>query len=152
MPVGNMAGWSLALIGLSFLVVGCAAAKRPDNLGVKDGQLAPCPNSPNCVSSQESRDGKKVEPIALGNDADAGWTRLKRVVIGMDRVTVIADESDYLHVEFRTKLMKFVDDVELYRAPGAKVTHIRSASREGYSDLGVNKKRVKAIQKAFKGS
>ncbi len=112
---------------------------RPDNLGVKDGKLADCPGTPNCVSSQSSKPQEKVEPLpAVSID------RLRQVIEGMERTKIIEQTDNYLYAEFATKLMGFVDDVEFYH-DGAAI-QVRSASRLGKSDLGLNRKRVEEIR------
>src|SRR6267143_5965072 len=86
--------------------------RRPTNLGVKDGRLAPCKRTPNCVSSQADPADREhyIAPIAFrGSMQD-----LRRAVESMERATVISAERNYLYAEFRTKLMRYVDDVELY--------------------------------------
>lgn len=135
-----------ALPGLANLFAG----QRPNNLGVKDGKLAPCPNSPNCVSSQ-APDGDaehKIAPLTYSNAAEA-MTQLKQVIASMERTRIIEATDTYLYAEFETKLMGFVDDVEFYLDPTAQVIQVRSASRLGQSDLGVNRKRVEEIRQKF---
>jgi uncharacterized protein (DUF1499 family) len=121
---------------------------RPDTLGVKDGKLAACPGTPNCVSSQAATGDAehKVEAIAFTSSASEAFTKLKSLVQGMERAAVINEGSNYLYAEFTSGLMGFVDDVEFYVDDSAKVIHVRSASRLGQSDLGVNRKRVEEIR------
>lgn len=114
---------------------------RPNNLGVKDGKLAACPGTPNCVNSQSDGDKEKIEPLPAVSMAE-----IKGVVEGMERTTIIEQTDNYLYAEFKSKLMGYVDDVEFYRDSGANVVHVRSASRLGKSDLGVNRKRVEEIR------
>jgi uncharacterized protein (DUF1499 family) len=123
------------------------SGKRPTNLGVKDGQLAPCPGTPNCVSSQtpESDSEHQIVAIAYKSPATA-LLNLKSVIEGMERTKIIDATDDYLYVEFTSGLMGFVDDVEFYLDSGAGVLQVRSASRLGQSDLGVNRKRVEEIR------
>jgi uncharacterized protein (DUF1499 family) len=118
--------------------------KRPTNLGVKDGRLAPCKPTPNCVSSQADASDREhyIAPIAFrGSMQD-----LRRAVESMERATVISAERNYLYAEFRTKLMRYVDDVELYYDEKQGVVHVRSASRLGRRDFGVNRNRVEALR------
>ena len=123
--------------------------KRPKNLGVTGGQLAPCPNKPNCVSSQASDKAHHVSPLSANGGAGAAMQKLKTIVQGIPRTTVIESRPDYLYAEFATQLMGFVDDVEFYH--DGQSIHVRSASRLGYSDMGVNRKRVETIRAAFGG-
>lgn len=119
---------------------------RPTNLGVKDGKLAACPASPNCVSSQAATADKEhyIEPLPGGDDA--AMERLKGVIEGMERTKIISAREDYLYAEFTSALMGFVDDVEFYRDATSGTIQVRSASRLGQSDLGVNRKRVEEIR------
>lgn len=117
------------------------AGKRPDNLGVKDGKLASCPGTPNCVNSQSDNPQSKIEPLPAVAIAD-----LRKVIEGMEGSKIIEQTDNYLYAEFKTKLMGFVDDVEFYLEPNENVIHVRSASRLGKSDLGVNRKRIETIR------
>ncbi|MCC0178473.1 DUF1499 domain-containing protein [Waterburya agarophytonicola K14] len=115
--------------------------ERPNNLGVKDGKLAACPGSPNCVNSQSDGGKEKIEPLPGVSIAE-----IKGVVEGMERTTIIEETDSYLYAEFKSNLMGFVDDVEFYLDSTANVVHVRSASRLGKSDAGVNRKRVEEIR------
>ncbi|MBR8828047.1 MAG: DUF1499 domain-containing protein [Gomphosphaeria aponina SAG 52.96 = DSM 107014] len=117
------------------------AGKRPHNLGVKEGKLTPCPGSPNCVNSQSSDPQAKIEPLP-----PVAIAVLRKIIEGMERTKIIEERENYLYAEFKTKLMGFVDDVEFYLDQDADVIHVRSASRLGQSDLGVNRKRIEAIR------
>ena len=117
------------------------SGKRPTNLGVKNGKLAPCPGSPNCVNSQSQDPKSKIEPLPTVAIAD-----LRKVLESMERTTIVEQTENYLYAEFKSKLMGYVDDVEFYLDPNEKVMHVRSASRLGQSDLGVNRKRVEEIR------
>ena len=114
---------------------------RPTNLGAKDGKLAPCPGSPNCVCSQSEDPQFKIDPLPYVSIAD-----LKTIVANMERTTIIEETDNYLYTEFQSKLMGYVDDVEFYLDSDANVVHVRSASRLGKSDLGVNRKRIEEIR------
>lgn len=121
----------------------------PENLGARGGRLAPCPSSPNCVSSFE--DGEKgVEPFDFEGPPEEAMARLADRVGGMDGASIITREDVYLHVEFRTPLLGFVDDVEFLLDVDSRSIHVRSASRRGYSDFGVNRERVEAIRSTFR--
>ncbi len=121
---------------------------RPSILGVQNGQLAACPNTPNCVSSQASATDAEhsVAPIAYVGDGKTAIAKLKTIIEGSERTKIIQADDNYLYAEFASKLMGFVDDVEFYADDSAKVIHVRSASRLGQSDLGVNRKRVEEIR------
>jgi uncharacterized protein (DUF1499 family) len=124
------------------------SGKRPDNLGVKDGRLATCGRRLNCVSSQaDPADAQRyVAPIPFKGDAQAALSAARKAVERMRRATVIRQEGNYLHAEFRSKLMGFVDDVELMFDERSGVLHVRSASRLGRRDFNVNRERVEALR------
>ena len=111
--------------------------------------LSPCPTSPNCVSSQANDSKHRVAPLVFAGQADTALDRLKRVLSNEPRTTIVREEEGYLHSEARSFLFRFVDDVEFMLDIDNQVIHVRSASRAGYSDLGVNRRRVERIRKAF---
>jgi uncharacterized protein (DUF1499 family) len=123
--------------------------KRPANLGVKDGRLAPCKRTPNCVSSQaDPADAEHyIAPITFRGSMRA----LREAVESMPRATVITVDASYLYAEFRSRLMRYVDDVELYYDERAGLVHVRSASRLGRRDFGVNRKRVEELRSRLRG-
>ena len=122
------------------------AGKRPENLGVRDGKLASCPNSPNCVSSQSLDDLHKIVPLTYNSTREKALADLKSVIQSLPKTKIISESTDYLYAEFTSALMGFVDDVEFYFDPGGNIIHVRSASRLGQSDLGVNRKRIETIR------
>lgn len=124
------------------------SGRRPDNLGVKDGRLATCGRRLNCVCSQaDPGDAQRyVAPIPFKGDARAALSAARKAVERMRRATVIRHEGNYLHAEFRSRLMGFVDDVELVFDERAGVLHVRSASRLGRRDFNVNRERVEALR------
>lgn len=126
----------------------------PDTLGVTNGQLAPCPESNNCVSSQapESDDVHHVDPFAVtGDDPQAALQTLAQFVQQMPNATLITQRDDYLHAEFRSDFWGFIDDFEAVVDPDAGVIHVRSAARLGREDMGVNRQRVQQIRQRFEG-
>jgi uncharacterized protein (DUF1499 family) len=122
---------------------------KPTNLGVVDGRLAACPNSPNCVSTQATDGRHKVEAIVFDGNPDAAMRRLKAVVAAVPRMKVVTEAENYLRAEATSLIFRFRDDVEFFIDRQAKVIHFRSASRVGYSDLGANRARMERIRKAF---
>ena len=125
------------------------AGKRPTHLGVKDGQLAACPRTPNCVSSQAKSDRQRVAPLRISGEPGVAMKRLREVVNNLSGATLIEETDQYLYFECKSKILGFVDDLEFYCDAQAGVIHVRSASRLGYSDLGVNRKRVDNIRRKF---
>ena len=122
--------------------------KRPDNLGVKDGRLATCGRRLNCVSSQaDPGDAQRyVAPVPFKGSAAEAIAAARRAVESMARTRVVRAEGNYLHAEFRSKLMGYVDDLELTYDAQAGVLHVRSASRLGRRDFNVNRERVEALR------
>lgn len=127
--------------------------KRPDNIGVKEGRLAPPKSTPNCVSSQaDPADGEHyIAPIAFKGDAAAAMAAVRKAVEGMRDATIIRAEGGYLYAEYRTRLMRFVDDVEFFYDDKAGLIHVRSASRLGRRDFGVNRTRVESLRARIEG-
>lgn len=116
--------------------------RRPQNLGARDGRLAPCKRSPNCVCSQADPADREhyIAPLAFAGTIG----ELRRAIERLPRVSVIREASDYLYAEFRTPLLRFVDDVEFVKA--GSLVHVRSASRLGRRDFGVNRRRIEEIR------
>jgi len=123
--------------------------KRPDNLGARDGRLAPCKRTPNCVSSQADPSDAQhyIAPIPFRGDRAAAMAAVRKAVEAMQGATVIRDEDGYLYAEYRTRLMRFVDDVEFLYDAKAGAIQVRSASRLGRRDFGVNRARVEALRR-----
>lgn len=118
-------------------------------------KLKPCPNSPNCVSTQETRKRKRMRPIEFRQTTEYAKLKLKMLFEEkkyLSNVTLIKEEENYLHYEFKTKIGKFIDDVEFLFDEKNKVIHFRSTSRKGYGDFGKNKRRMKRIRKRYENS
>ncbi|MGH8667751.1 MAG: DUF1499 domain-containing protein [Burkholderiales bacterium] len=115
--------------------------RRPDNLGVRDGMLAACKRSPNCVSSQADPADLEHYIAPLHGTMDA----VRHAVTSFPRATLVREHKDYLYAEFRTRLLRYVDDVEFFF--DGKVIQVRSCSRLGRRDFGVNRKRVEELRK-----
>lgn len=116
-------------------------------------RFAPCPASPNCVSTQAPPDDKEhaIAPIPYTGTLANAKQRLLAVINAMPDATIKLNEPDYLHVEYRSRLMRFVDDVEFYLDDATHQIHFRSSSRLGRGDLGVNRKRMEEIRQRFAG-
>jgi uncharacterized protein (DUF1499 family) len=143
---------SLAIIlPASILIIGCASG-RPENLGIRDGRLAPCPPSPNCVSSQSTDNAHAIEPIPYSSSTPEAMASLRKIILQMKRTKIVTESNNYLHAEFASAIWRFVDDVEFSFDDHAKLIQVRSASRLGYSDFGVNRKRVEALRAAWQAS
>ena len=109
--------------------------------------LDPCPKSPNCVSSQATDRGHAIDPLRFSGDADSAWKTLKGILGGLERTAIVEESSTYLHVVSTSRIFRFVDDVEFVLEAAAGEIQVRSASRSGYSDMGVNRRRVEEIRR-----
>lgn len=125
------------------------SGSRPANLGISNGKLAACPATPNCVSSQSQDEAHSIAPLSYASAPDPAFDKLKSVVRSLPRTQIVTETDTYLYAEFTSKLMGFVDDVEFSLDPAAQVIQVRSASRLGESDLGVNRDRIQAIRAAW---
>lgn len=129
------------------LLTGCAGNKP--TLGVETGTLIPCPTNPNCVNSQVSDNEHFIEPIIVNKTQLQTKEQLIEILLDTKNAEIKAVKDDYVRVEFVSVVFRFVDDVEFYfPATNSKQTtiHVRSASRVGRSDFGVNRKRIEAIR------
>ena len=140
---------TLALLTLTGMVWGCAGTP-PDDLGIHNGQLRSCPSSPNCVNSQSPSADEEhaIAPLSYTGSQPQARDALLSILKDWPRLTLIDQRDDYIRCEFASALMGFVDDVEFYfSAPGR--IDVRSASRLGHSDFGVNRKRIEMIRQKF---
>ena len=112
-------------------------------------QLAPCPQTPNCISSETSDAHHYIKPIPYEGTVEEAKARLRQTLLSIPRVLIVHEESSYIHAECTSWLFRFTDDVEFVFDDTQKVIQVRSASRIGYSDLGVNRKRVETIRRLF---
>lgn len=137
---------SVCLFGLC--LIGCAIT-RPvfDELAVK--QLTPCPWTPNCVSTEASKEAQRVAPFVLAVDAQEAWPKLLEVLSAMDGVTIEEEQAGYVYAKFHSRVFKFVDYFEVLLVDDRQRLAVRSASRLGISDLGVNRQRVENFRKAL---
>ena len=131
--------------------MGLFSGSTPTGLGFNNGQFKPPSSKPNTVSStvEKSDIVHYIEPIAFGGDPVAVWDKLTRIVKAEAGATVITEKPDYIYAEFKSAKMGFVDDVEFALDAKANVVQVRSSSRLGVRDLGVNRKRIEAIRVAF---
>ena len=154
--------WLLIVVAaLAVLVVaagqlGWLQGTPPVDLGVRDGRLKPPSDNKNSVSSQAAlypdhpqRNHAAIAPLALQGDGPATLARIKTIVAGMAGAKLVRSDADYLYVQFTSRVLKFVDDSEFWFDPVNKVIQVRSASRIGRDDLGVNRSRVEAIRAAL---
>lgn len=125
--------------------------QRPDDLGVENGRFKPCPNTPNCVSTQANPSDKQhfIEPILFTGSAREAIQKVAKIIGQKKRTQLVAQTDTYLHAEFTIAFFGFVDDVEFYADEQTHQLHFRSASRVGRGDLGVNRRRMNQFRKEF---
>lgn len=126
-----------------------AALFASSTLGVDNGHLSVCPASDNCVVSQNADPKHAIKPIPYHVDRDAAREILLKVLTVVPRTEVVEQTDNYIHATSKSRIFKFVDDVEFYFPPNESVIHIRSASRVGDSDFGVNRRRLEQIRFAL---
>jgi len=136
---------SLALL----IFISSCSGTMPDNLGLVKGKFIDCPESPNCVSTQTTKEEAKMSPLSFNGSLEEAKQKLTQVINEYPRTKIIKQTDTYMHVEFKTKIMRFVDDVEFYFDESSKKIHFRSASRIGRSDFGLNRKRMEEVTAAF---
>lgn len=127
------------LLAIIPLLSACTG-EPPQNIGVNSGRLAPCPESPNCVSSFETDEEHGIDPLSADLD------QIEQVLVGLSEANIVSASENYLYAEFTSRIMRYVDDVEFLFDADAGITHVRSASRLGQSDFGVNRDRIEQIR------
>ena len=130
----------------------CFAGTQTDSSGQEESVLRPCPDSPNCVSTEARESSQRVSPFRLKSTSPEAWQSVRDLVSAMPRTVVVTATDTYLHAESRSRLWKFVDDLELSLSPADGWIQVRSASRVGYSDLGVNRRRVEALREELRAA
>ena len=143
---------SAIVAGILLLVVVLAVNKNsavPSTLGVKEGALAPLPDSPNAVSSQTDQVDKRVDPFPYSGTLEETKALVKNAAAEFGASQILVEKPDYLHLVFTVPFIPFKDDVEFFFSEKDRVVHYRSASRVGYSDLGVNRKRYERLRSLY---
>jgi len=138
----------LIIVSIAGLFTTAHFSSPPKNLGINGGNLSSCPDSPNCVSSQASDEKHMVQPFKADGPTVQVMANRKACIKKMDG-NIIASNGPYLHAEFRSKWFRFVDDLECVYDEAEGKIDIRSAARLGYSDFGVNRKRVEKLRRLF---
>ena len=139
----------LALLPVVWFSLLSAFARRPAGLGATGDRLGPMPTTPTAVGSQTEDPAYQIAPLGFTGDAGDAWRRLRQVLEQQPRTTIVSVTDRYLHAEVRSRLFRFTDDLEFLLQPEEHRIDVRSASRVGHSDLGVNRARVEAIRQEF---
>lgn len=137
------------LIGLGGVVGMNVASSPPEGVGTAQSHLAPCPDSPNCVSTDAISADQTLEPLPIANTDEQTIKLLSDVVSELPGSRSVLRKDNYLHVEFRSPWLRFVDDVEFLIDGQGEFVHARSASRVGRSDMGVNRQRLEEIRNRY---
>ncbi|PJZ69571.1 hypothetical protein CH373_08630 [Leptospira perolatii] len=145
---------SYAAILFTFLyavVFSNCTGTRPTNIGIREGRLADCPSTPNCVASHLSPNDTEhfIQALTYPGSAQDARTKLVGVIQSLPRTNIVTNKEDYIYAEFTSFTFRFVDDVEFYFPAGTKNIQVRSASRLGRSDFGVNRNRIEKIRGLF---
>ena len=136
------------MLALTFVLAACST-DQTIKTGATSDRLSPCPNSPNCVSSFSEDESHSVEPLTYQSNIEEASKKLISVIQSMKRSEIATAEKTYIHATFTSFLFRFVDDVEFSFEGDRKIIHVRSASRTGYYDFGVNRRRVEEIRRRF---
>jgi len=121
-------------------------SNQPDTLGVTDGEFAPCPDSPNCVNSFDSDEEHAIDSLTVTGSVESIQAALLQVIHNQSGTSVITTDTTYIHATYRSQIMGYIDDVEFLIDADAGLVHVRSASRLGHSDMGVNRARIEDIR------
>lgn len=111
-----------------------------------NNKMKPCPSTPNCVSTVDT-DSHYIKPIEHTLSSNLAKEKIKKIVLSQKRVELVEDTENYLKFVYSSFLFRFKDDVE-FLFEDNKI-QMRSSSRVGYSDLGVNRKRLEKIRNEF---
>ncbi len=141
-----------AVLAAAWMPLACTAMGKTPQIGIQNGRLAPCPSTPNCVSSdaEANDEAHRIQPFRIRDDARLFWETLKKTIADRPRTRIVSATGDYLHAEEKSRIFGFIDDVEFHLRPSEGIAAVRSASRIGHSDLGVNRKRVEQIRADLK--
>lgn len=133
---------------LSMLLILLSCASKSISIQMKDGKLRPCPESPNCVSSESGNEFSRIKPFTFQGSAENAWKVLKESISSMGG-NIQEEREGYLRAIFTSMVFKFEDDLECRMIFSEGIIHIRSGSRTGYSDFRVNARRVENLRAIF---
>lgn len=127
---------------LTMVAFSCSQGPAPD----LQTAFAPCPDSPNCVSSDARDKRHAIAPLLLRTQTGDEWRQIRSGVLSLPRTKLLSERTNYLHAECRSVLFGFVDDLEVQLRPEQGILAVRSASRTGYYDFGANRRRVEKLR------
>ena len=133
----------LLLVAMLMAISSCSITQQVDPTDMK------CPDSPKCVSSEERNTGQFIEPFSFRDQPDQAMTRLKTAVLSEANTVITSEQPTSLYAEVRSQIFGFVDDLKFVLLPDQGTIQVRSSARTGYSDLGVNRRRIERIREVF---
>jgi uncharacterized protein (DUF1499 family) len=134
---------------LTMILCGCSGSPT-ERQNSESSESLDCPDTPNCVSSLAENPKFRVEPFKLKKDPKSSWDIVKKTVELLPRTKVVSADNSDIHAECKSMIFRFVDDLTLHLTASNSIIHIRSASRIGYSDFGVNRRRVETLRKKLR--
>lgn len=146
LKLGGFVVAALSLLLVARFVHLSLTAEGPEHMSPSQGPLSPCPDKPNCVSSQATRESQRIDPLLVEGDPANALALLVSAIENMARAEIVTAGDGYLHAEFKSAIFRFADDLEAVYDPELPGFHVRSASRVGHSDLGANRKRIEALR------
>ncbi len=135
--------WRLIL--MTIFLISCSG-ERPKDIGVYDSTFSPCPKTPNCISSDAIDSKHKTNAFELNSAHAENWKAIYNAVDNLPNTKIITFNDRYLHAECSSAVFGFVDDLQLHLRNNTKHVAIKSAARLGYSDFGVNQKRIEQLR------
>jgi uncharacterized protein (DUF1499 family) len=138
-------------VGMLLLAIGWmgCGGRMPESIGVDNGLFVACPDKPNCVSSFAGDASHQIAALEIEGSADAAWNGLQELVVNTPRVEIVASSENYIHAVYTSAVMRYRDDVEFLLRRGERDIAVRSASRVGHGDMGVNRNRIEAIRETL---
>ena len=136
------------MLVLTAILLACSTDQTVKT-GASNDRLSPCPKAPNCVSSLSDDRSHYVEPLRYKFSQEEAREKLISIIESMKRSQIVTAKTNYIHATFKSTLFGFLDDVEFSFDDERKSINVRSASRTGYYDLGVNRRRVEEIRRRF---
>ena len=133
---------------VTFSILSFQSRKLPEDIGLRDGILRACPGIPNCVLSEIPGKPEYIEPIVFKGEPSAAWALIKQALLTLNG-NIEKEDGQYLWATFHSRFWRFTDDMELRLDQKNSVIQVRSASRVGKGDMGVNRKRVEKLRALF---
>jgi uncharacterized protein (DUF1499 family) len=137
-------------VALILSIAGGCSGKPPHEINTDPSGLRGCPKSPNCISSEAKDTQHAIEPFHLKGDPKVSWPIIRGEIASIHKWRIVMATGSYIHVECKSRIFRFVDDLELSLNSSNGIISIRSASRTGYSDFGANRRRVELLRSVLK--